>query len=98
MTSPDQSSNFNFLAEHDSLLVELAQAAERIFSSDPNTSLIKLRQLGEALAQHLASIVGVEFSEHNGAKQFDNALNGQLASVMDELTKAVWVANASARV
>ena len=45
MQSPEQSSNFNFLAEHDSLLVELAQAAERVFSSDPNTTLIKLRQL-----------------------------------------------------
>jgi type I restriction enzyme R subunit len=66
MQSPEQSSNFNFLAEHDSLLVELAQAAERVFSSDPNTTLIKLRQLGEALAQHLASIVGVEFSEQTG--------------------------------
>ena len=29
MKSPDQSSNFSFLAEHDPIFVELAQAAER---------------------------------------------------------------------
>ena len=63
MTSPDQSSNFSFLAEHDPLFVELAQAAERVFANDPNTTLIKLRQLGEAMAQSLAAMVGLEFSE-----------------------------------
>jgi type I restriction enzyme R subunit len=78
MQSPEQSSNFNFLAEHDSLLVELAQAAERVFSSDPNTTLIKLRQLGEALAQHLASIVGVEFSEQTSQADLLYHLNREL--------------------
>ncbi|HCE2172069.1 TPA: type I restriction-modification system endonuclease [Vibrio alginolyticus] len=56
-------SNFVFLKEHDPLFVELASGAERVFSSDPNTTLIKLRQLGEALAQHIAALVGVEFDE-----------------------------------
>ncbi|NOH29496.1 type I restriction-modification system endonuclease [Vibrio mediterranei] len=56
-------SSFSFLAEHDPLFVELASGAERVFSSDPNTTLIKLRQLGEALAQHIAVLVGVEFDE-----------------------------------
>lgn len=55
--------SFSFLAEHDPLFVELASGAERVFSSDPNTTLIKLRQLGEALAQHIAVLVGVEFDE-----------------------------------
>ncbi|WP_221796204.1 type I restriction-modification system endonuclease [Oceanobacter mangrovi] len=54
-------SNFAFLHEHDPLFVELAGAAERAFASDPNTTLIKLRQLGEALAQHLAARAGIEF-------------------------------------
>ncbi len=57
------SGNFVFLAEHDALFVELATAAERAFSSDPNTTLIKLRQLGEALAQHLAALSGIEFDQ-----------------------------------
>ncbi|GAA3528422.1 type I restriction-modification system endonuclease [Zobellella aerophila] len=53
--------NFGFLAEHDELFIQLAAAAERAFASDPNTTLIKLRQLGEALAQHLAVLSGIEF-------------------------------------
>ncbi|EGQ8496070.1 type I restriction-modification system endonuclease [Vibrio alginolyticus] len=59
----NNTSSFSFLAEHDPLFVELASGAERVFSSDPNTTLIKLRQLGEALAQHIAVLVGVEFDE-----------------------------------
>ncbi|WP_226812183.1 type I restriction-modification system endonuclease [Buttiauxella massiliensis] len=57
------SANFNFLAEHDPLFVQIASAAENIFPSDPNTTLIKLRQLGEALAQHIAALAGIEFDE-----------------------------------
>ena len=63
MRSPDQTTNFDFLAEHDPLFVELATAAERVFVSDPNTTLIKLRQLGEAMAQHIAALVGISFDE-----------------------------------
>ena len=63
MQSPDQTSNFGFLAEHDPLFVELATSAERAFASDPNTTLIKLRQLGEALAQHIAVLVGISLDE-----------------------------------
>lgn len=48
MTSPYPPSNFGFLAEHDALFVELTASAERAFASDPNTTLIKLRQLGES--------------------------------------------------
>jgi type I restriction enzyme, R subunit len=59
----DITGNFGFLAEHDPLFVELASTAERAFSSDLNTTLIKLRQLGEALAQHLAARAGIEFDE-----------------------------------
>lgn len=55
------SSNFAFLQEHDPLLLQLASTAEQVFASDPNTTLIKLRQLGEALAQDLASRAGIEF-------------------------------------
>lgn len=58
-----ESSNFAFLSEHDTLFVELATSAERAFASDPNTTLIKLRQLGEALAQHIAALSGIEFDE-----------------------------------
>ncbi|WP_332835803.1 hypothetical protein [Pseudomonas mosselii] len=56
-----ESSNFAFFKEHDPVFFQLANAAERVFSSDPNTTLIKLRQLGEALAQDLAVRAGIEF-------------------------------------
>lgn len=55
------SSNFAFLQEHDPVFLKLASTAEQAFASDPNTTLIKLRQLGEALAQDLASRSGIEF-------------------------------------
>lgn len=56
-----ESSNFAFLREHDPVFFQLASTAERVFASDPNTTLIKLRQLGEALAQDLAVRAGIEF-------------------------------------
>ncbi|MES9904401.1 MAG: hypothetical protein ABW168_17210 [Sedimenticola sp.] len=52
-------SNFGFLEEYDPIFLRLASTAERAFSSDPNTTLIKLRQLGEALAQDLAARSGL---------------------------------------
>lgn len=58
------SSNFEFLQEHDPVFLQLASTAEQVFASDPNTTLIKLRQLGEALAQDLASRAGIEFDSN----------------------------------
>ena len=55
------SSNFAFLQEHDPVFLQLASTAEQVFASDPNTTLVKLRQFGEALAQDLASRAGIEF-------------------------------------
>lgn len=55
--------NFGFLAEHSPIFLRLAQSAERSFAGDPNTTLIKLRQLGEALAQDLAARSGVQFDD-----------------------------------
>ncbi|MCF6211328.1 MAG: type I restriction-modification system endonuclease [Gammaproteobacteria bacterium] len=59
---PD-SVNFHFLHEYDPVFLQLASAAEQAFASDPNTTLIKLRQLGEALAQDLAARSGTTFDE-----------------------------------
>lgn len=56
-------SNFAFLKEHDPVFLQLARGAEQAFSSDPNTTLMKLRQLGEAMAQDLAIRVGIELNE-----------------------------------
>lgn len=80
MTPSDisSSSNFGFLKEHDPLFVELASAAERAFSSDPNTTLIKLRQLGEALAQNLAVRLGVYFDSQTSQLDLLNKVNREL--------------------
>ncbi len=72
------SGNFSFLSEHDTLFVELAESAERAFASDPNTTLIKLRQLGEALAQHLAALSGIEFDEQTNQAELLYRLNREL--------------------
>ncbi|MGL4603359.1 MAG: type I restriction-modification system endonuclease [Iodobacter sp.] len=70
--------NFGFLAEHSALLVQLAATAERAFSSDPNTTLIKLRQFGEALAQDLAVRHGVEFDDKTTQSDLLYKLNREL--------------------
>jgi type I restriction enzyme R subunit len=51
-------SNFAHLAVLDAQLQRLGLLAERYFADDPNTCLIKLRQLAEVLAQLAAERVG----------------------------------------
>ena len=56
-TSP----NFQFLQQHDPLMVQLCSSAERNFAAhDPNTCILKLRQFGEALAQHVAAVFAID--------------------------------------
>jgi type I restriction enzyme R subunit len=55
----DLSSNFAQLQEHDEQLLRLGILAERYFTEDPNTCLLKLRQLAEVMAQSIASRVGI---------------------------------------
>ena len=52
-------SNFAHLREHDEQLVRIGMLAERYFAEDPNTCLLKLRQLAEILAQTAATYVGL---------------------------------------
>jgi hypothetical protein len=51
------STNFPHLRVYDEQLVRLGMLAERYFVDDPNTSLIKLRQLTEVLAQFIATLM-----------------------------------------
>ena len=44
----NNNSNFGFLSGHDPLLFRLCASAERNYHDDPNTTVIKLRQFGEA--------------------------------------------------
>jgi type I site-specific restriction endonuclease len=56
---PLLTSNFAHLQEHDAQLLRLGMLAERYFPNGPNTSLLKLRQLAELLAQLVATKVGL---------------------------------------
>lgn len=51
--------NFGFLKQHDQTLQQLAALAERYVFTDPNTALIKIRQLAETLAKSVASLMGI---------------------------------------
>lgn len=61
--------NFAHLEAHDEQLVRLGMLAERYFAEDPNTALLKLRQLAELLAQLVATKVGLYTSP--GEAQYD---------------------------
>lgn len=52
-------SNFDLLRPYEEQLWRLGALAERYFAEDPNTSLLKLRQFSEILAQSLAARVGL---------------------------------------
>ncbi len=52
-------SNFSHLQEHDEQLLRIGMLAERYFAEDPNTCLLKLRQLSEVMAQAAATYVGL---------------------------------------
>lgn len=55
-------SNFSVLSQHDEQLLRLGMLAEKYFADDPNTCLLKLRQLSESLAQLLAARTGLFIS------------------------------------
>lgn len=55
-------SNFSVLSQHDEQLLRLGLLAEKYFADDPNTCLLKLRQLAESLTQILAARTGLYFS------------------------------------
>ena len=46
--------NFGFMKEHDEELERIIALAELNLNIDPNTSLIKIRQFAERLAQQIA--------------------------------------------
>lgn len=62
------SRNFGFLYDHLPLLVAYGSGAEANAFTDPNTSLIKSRQFGEALASDLVRRARVQFT---GSKQIE---------------------------
>lgn len=90
--------NFAFLGKHDPLLVQLASLAERYFTDDPNTCLIKLRQFAEALAQQVAASAGVWTSDEETQAdllrrlKYSDILPRQSADIFHAIRKAGNVA------
>ena len=69
--------NFAHLRPYDEQLFRLGSLAERYFPEDPNTSLLKLRQLGEWLAQQVASRFGVELRQEETQQQLLRRLESE---------------------
>jgi type I restriction enzyme R subunit len=91
---PKITSNFAHLAEHDEQLVRLGVLAERYFADDPNTAILKLRQLAELLAQQVAARIGIYTSPDEA--QYDlvrrlqdqGILNRETAQLFGEVRRA----------
>lgn len=66
------SSNFAFLAQHDDRLLRLATLAERYFSDDPPTAIVKLRSFAEFMAKEIAAQHALLPA---GAPSFDEVLS-----------------------
>ena len=72
-------SNFSFLKHYDPLFFQLASVAEDMLEYDPNTTLVKLRQLAEALSKDIATKLSISAYQYkNQAEliyQIDRKLN-----------------------
>ena len=87
-------SNFALLQVHDEQFLRLGLLAERYFPDDPNTCLLKLRQLTELLAQHVAANVGEYLS--TGEPQYElirrlqdlGILPGEIVQLFNEVRRA----------
>ncbi|MDR2215110.1 MAG: type I restriction-modification system endonuclease, partial [Nevskiaceae bacterium] len=71
---PQQRSNFAHLARLQADLAQLGGRAERFFSEDPNTCLIKLRQFAEVMAQEVAARAGLYVADEDNQATLLNRL------------------------
>ncbi|WP_408890773.1 type I restriction-modification system endonuclease [Myxococcus faecalis] len=91
--------NFAHLKQHDEQLMRLGMLAERYFPDDPNTTLLKLRQLAELLAQLVASKVGLYTSPEEAQYDLLRRLQDQgilpreVAQLFGEVRRAGNAAN-----
>lgn len=102
MAASDGSSlrtNFAHLEKHDEQLVRLGMLAERYFPDDPNTALLKLRQLAELLTQLVATKVGLYTSREEAQYDLLRRLQDQgilpreIAQLFGEVRRAGNAAN-----
>lgn len=69
-------SNFTHLARLQAELALLGASAERYFADDPNTSLLKLRQFGEFMAQQVAARAGIYIADEHSQANLLSRLKG----------------------
>ena len=82
--------NFLHLRNYDEQLFRLGCLAERYFPEDPNTTLLKLRQLAELLAQQVAARFGVEIRVEETQQQLLRRLEWD--GVLEPFQREVWAA------
>lgn len=84
-------SNFDMLRSYEEQLWRLGALAERYFADDPNTSLLKLRQQAELLAQSLAARAGLYVSQDESQYelirrlQSDGLLPREIKQILDQV-------------
>ena len=91
--APTRSPNFQFLSKVDPVIVELAGLAERYVFTDPNSALVKTRQMGELLVKQIFAKRGRTIDATD--KQVDlvndllraNALTPKIAEMLHEVRK-----------
>jgi hypothetical protein len=84
--------NFSHLRGYDEQLFRLGALAERYFPEDPNTAMLKLRQLGEGLAQEVASRFGIEIRAEETQQQLLRRLECEKVHVaVDDATRLAYV-------
>lgn len=92
-------SNFDALRAYEPQLWRLGALAERYFAEDPNTSLLKLRQFAELMAQSLAARGGLYASQDESQYDLLRRLQGEsllpreIKQVFDQIRIAGNAAN-----
>ena len=88
-------SNFAFLQPHDEQLARLGLLAEKYLLEDPNTSLIKLRQYGELLAQTVSAQMEMYSADPQESQyellqrlRMDNVLTDEIYQLFNEVRRA----------
>ncbi|KAB7886397.1 type I restriction-modification system endonuclease [Poseidonibacter ostreae] len=81
-------SNFIFLEQHDPVFFQLASMAEQFFRADPNTTLIKIRQLSEAFSKEIASQLNISPFTYSNQNELLYSIDRQLS--LDPVVKDLF--------
>lgn len=89
--------NFSHLRPYDEQLFRLGVLAERYFPEDPNTALLKLRQLGgftlRCGAQTRGNAAALFFKREGGGwPRLNRLFGGELEVVLGKFQREVWAA------